>query len=201
MKKRLLVTVTGIMCAVVLSACGSTEVEPETPDVSEELAEEAPEEVSEEMMEEAAEQTSVFGDFTAVTTDGEEVDQEIFAQADLTMVNIWGTFCGPCIYEMPDLGEIAREYEGTGFQIVGIVTDAYEPGDETVEEILEVTGADYTHLLLSMDLYNNYLSSVQVVPTTIFVDGEGKEVGIYTGSREKDAWVEVIEEMREKVSG
>ena len=29
---------------------------------------------------------------------------EVFDDADLTVINIWGTFCGPCIQEMPDLG-------------------------------------------------------------------------------------------------
>lgn len=203
MKRRVLLTITGIMCALAMSACGSTKEEPapETPAEESLETQEEPEEILEEGTEEAPEKTSVFGDFTAVTFEGEEVSQEIFSGADLTMVNIWGTFCGPCIMEMPDLGEIAREYDGSGFQIIGIVTDAYEPGDETVGEIVEVTGADYTHILLSMDLYNNYLNSVQVVPTTVFVDGEGKEVGIYTGSRSKEAWIEVIEEMRASSAG
>ena len=47
---------------------------------------------------------NVFGSFTAQTLDGTEVTQDIFKETDLTMVNIWGTFCGPCIREMPELG-------------------------------------------------------------------------------------------------
>ena len=62
--------------------------------------------------EESGRQTSknVFGSFTSETLEGTEITQDIFAEADLTMVNIWGTFCGPCIREMPELGEISREY-------------------------------------------------------------------------------------------
>ena len=42
--------------------------------------------------------------FTTKDLDGNEVTEEIFAKKDLTVVNIWGTFCTPCIGEMPALG-------------------------------------------------------------------------------------------------
>ena len=50
-----------------------------------------------------------FGAFESETLDGEKVTEEIFQQADLTMVNIWATFCGPCIQEMPDLAQLSEE--------------------------------------------------------------------------------------------
>lgn len=150
------------------------------------------------------EEEGVFGKFTSETLEGEEVDQEIFGEAELTMVNIWGTFCGPCIQEMPDLGEISREYKDKGVQIVGMISDVVKPADgtepdtKTAEEIVETTNADYTHILLSEDLYRGYLGEVQAVPTTVFVDQSGAEVGVYTGSRSKEEWVSIIEEMLNK---
>lgn len=47
--------------------------------------------------------------FTATDFKGNPVTSEIFAKNKLTMVNIWGTFCGPCIREMPDLARINKE--------------------------------------------------------------------------------------------
>ena len=142
----------------------------------------------------------VFGDFKAQTIDGTEVDQEIFADADLTMVNIWGTFCGPCIREMPDLGVISRNYADKKVKIVGIISDVAEPNDESALSIIEQTKADYMHLVASEDLVNNYLSLVQVVPTTVFVDSEGKMVGkVYSGSKTRDKWEEIIDSSLETV--
>ena len=60
--------------------------------------------------------------FTAKDLDGNEVDQSVFANAKLTMMNIWATFCGPCINEMPELGELAAE-GGTDYQIIGVCAD------------------------------------------------------------------------------
>ena len=58
---------------------------------------------------EAGRQVTVFEDFTAQDLDGNTVDESIFADYEVTMVNLWGTFCGPCLQEMPDLGEISDE--------------------------------------------------------------------------------------------
>ena len=209
MKKRLLASFLGVLCACTVSACGNTkeaEVKEDTQEIAaeetieEELPQEAAAESAEASAENASEEGPVFGEFTAMDMYGNEVTQEIFSQADLTMVNIWGTFCGPCISEMPDLGEISKEYEGTGFQIVGIVTDVYEPGDETMEEIVEVSGADYTHLFLNEALYNNYLNQVQFIPTTVFVDKEGNSLGVYSGAKSKENWIILIEELRAVVA-
>ena len=39
--------------------------------------------------------------------DGNEVDKSLFEGHRPTMVNIWATFCNPCLSEMPELGELA----------------------------------------------------------------------------------------------
>ena len=133
---------------------------------------------------------------------GDVIDQNLFSQADITMINVWGTYCSPCIREMPDLGEIHREYADKGFQITGIVIDGYHQDEEKFREqigmaraIVDYTKADYQHMLpISMELNEAYLSNIQVVPTTFFVDSQGRLIGKeVTGSRSKEAWIEVIE--------
>lgn len=138
----------------------------------------------------------IFGTFESETLEGEAVSDEIFSKADLTMVNIWGTFCGPCIREMPDLGELSREYADKGVQIVGLVSDVGKAKDEKAEEIVSTTKADYTHIIASQDLMTGILGSVNVVPTTIFVDKEGNQAGdVYSGARDKDEWAGIIDEL------
>ena len=142
-----------------------------------------------------------FGEFSAPGLDGKEYTEELFANADLTMVNIWGTFCNPCIEEMPFLGEISAEYADQGFQIVGIVVDAasrlggYDKGIVSMaEEIVEQTGASYTHLLPSADLINIKLNQVQYIPETVFVDKNGGIVGKpITGGKSKEDWKQLID--------
>lgn len=171
-----------MMMLLVLTACGSNQTE-EVDTVETQETEER----------EEKEEVKIFGVFDSQTLDGEKVTEDIFSEAELTMVNIWGTFCGPCISEMPDLGEISREYADKGFQIIGLLSDVNEPGDETALQIVNETKADYRHIVASEDLIINVLQYVSAVPTTIFVDEEGNMVGqIYSGSRDKESWELII---------
>jgi len=183
---------------VLLAACGNKETE-EPENVDNATVETKDETLDEETVE--TEPVQLFGHFTSQTLEGEEVTEEIFANADLTMVNIWGTFCGPCIAEMPDLGEISREYKDKGFQIVGILCDVMEPGDETAIEIVGETKADYTHLVASEDLTINALQYVSSVPTTVFVDKDGYLIGeVYAGARNKTTWELLINQYLAEVN-
>ncbi|WP_249329430.1 TlpA family protein disulfide reductase [Wansuia hejianensis] len=148
----------------------------------------------------SASEGGLLGTFETTDLAGNPISQELFTQSDLTMVNIWATYCRPCLQEMPYLAELSDEYQDK-MQIVGIISDVTEPEDETAALIIDQTGADYTHLLISQDLYDNYLSQVQVVPTTIFLDREGNQVGkVYAGAHDKAGWKKIIDEMLEKVN-
>lgn len=152
----------------------------------------------------------LFNSFTAEDLEGNEVDQSIFADHDLTMVNIWATFCSPCLNEMPELGELNAEYADQGFQVVGIVMDVLNQDGsfndaqlDTAREAVDVTGANYTHLLPSRDLIAAKLNQVTGVPETIFVDKDGNQIGnSYLGARPKDGdkgWSVIIDKLLEEV--
>ena len=65
---------------------------------------------------------------------GNTVSSDIFSDSKLTMVNVWATYCNPCLREMPGLGELAEEYDGSEFQIIGIVSDVIEGEDRRVPD-------------------------------------------------------------------
>lgn len=140
--------------------------------------------------------------FTGTTLTGETLTSDIFADSKLTMINVWATFCGPCINEMPDLGEIASEYDKTDFQLVGIISDVIEgeEGDTFIEaqEIIAETGANYTHLLLNEELYVNLVGASDSVPTTYFFNQKGECLGYLVGAQSKEVWMQIIDELLAK---
>lgn len=141
----------------------------------------------------------IFITFEGTDLEGNTVSQEIFTQSKLTMVNVWATYCNPCLNEMPDLGELAAEYDPAEFQIIGIVSDVWEGEDQTLaESLVQETGAAYPHLLANDSIGQVILSSVSGVPTTFFFDGEGAYLGGVVGSAEKSAWEELINELMEE---
>ncbi len=149
----------------------------------------------------------ILSDFTTTDIDGNKVDASVLKGKKLTMVNIWATFCGPCINEMPDLGKISEEYADKGFQIIGIpvdVVDYYGNIDESqvelAKEIIDETGAAYLHILPSVSLNQAKLNQVTSVPETIFVDENGNQVGeSYIGSRSMAQWKEIIDGLMENM--
>lgn len=137
--------------------------------------------------------------FEATDTEGNSVTSDIFARSKLTMVNVWATYCGPCLNEMPDLGQLAAEYEPEEFQIIGVISDVLEGEDqELAESLIQETGADYTHLLLNESLYYALLTDVTAVPTTFFLDGEGTVLDTVVGAMEKSDWEETINGLLEE---
>ena len=111
--------------------------------------------------------------FETTDLDGNIVkSEELFAAHEVTMVNIWATWCGPCKAEMPELGELARrlEAEGTDAAIVGICNDADEELD-ACRQILAERNVDYLNLLPFEGMEENlYLTTL---PTTLFVNRAG----------------------------
>ena len=84
---------------------------------------------------EAAEGTNV-GKFETTGVDGKTYTQDIFSKYDLTMVNIFTTWCSPCVNEIPDLEKLYQEMKDKGVGVVGVTLDTVG-SDGTVS---------YTHL-------------------------------------------------------
>ncbi|MEA5002659.1 MAG: TlpA disulfide reductase family protein [Christensenella sp.] len=143
----------------------------------------------------------VFGDFKTQDLAGNEVTQDVFAGKKLTMVNMWATYCKPCLAEMPDLAQINKEYADKGFQVVGLVTDVTDQSGAVVsgqidlaKEIVSKTGADYTQIIPSEVIVLKKLKDVTMVPETVFVDENGNQVGeSVIGSRSKQEWIKLID--------
>lgn len=139
--------------------------------------------------------------------DGEEVTSDIFEENDINLINVWATWCGPCVDELQDLGELAREYEGKGVGIKGILvemdrnkmnTGLSEEERKIAEDIISQTRADYQHLLVSEDLLETKFSRIIAFPTTYFVDSKGEFVGKeISGAKSKEEWDLIINERLE----
>lgn len=134
--------------------------------------------------------------FTAKDLEGNTVTESIFGEKDLTVVNIWGTFCGPCVREMPELGTWAKEMPDN-VQLIGLVIDI--AGDEDTEHhdlavsIMENADADFTQIVANQD-FADILKDVYGVPTTMFVDQDGNIVGDPIIGADVDGYKEFVED-------
>lgn len=123
--------------------------------------------------------------FTALDTKGNTVTQDIFADYDITMVNIWTTWCGVCVKEMPELAEMYKDLP-ENVNLISICGDgAAEP--ELTDEILKKSGVTFTTLVENEEINNQLTQYVTAYPTTVFIDNKGNVVGsIQVGAPGKD---------------
>ena len=140
---------------------------------------------------------------------GDEYDLAALSDYSLTMVNIWATWCSPCLRELPDLGELADEYAERGVQLVGIVYDTLDARTGLADDAMMTlartisaeTGADYPMQVPSDILVPDVLGALTAFPTTCFLDSEGNLVGdIVIGSKSKENWVKIIDDRLAQVS-
>ena len=133
---------------------------------------------------------------------GNVVDSTIFQDYTITIVDVWGTYCNPCIQAMPTLAEIYREYEPQGVNVIGIMIDVqngdYTPKPEYIAKAMEITdgtGADFMHLLSSKNIVSSVVRNISAIPASFVVDSQGNVVTkISYGSHTKEEWEEIIHE-------
>lgn len=179
----------------------TVEEQPEDTEEQPENAEEQPEDTEEQSAEQSTEE-GAFEKMSLTNLAGDEIDKTIFEGHDLTVINVWATSCKPCLSEMPELAKLSDEYEQNGgqVQIIGLCTDLVDMDANRVDsqielanQIVELTGADYTHLVPDDEMLNFLMENIIGVPTTFFVDSQGKEVGeSVIGARDQAAWQEEI---------
>ena len=149
------------------------------------------------------------GNFQAQTLDGNAVDQSIFADAKLTMINVWTTWCGSCVDEMPDLETISGQLNDIDAQLISVVYDTYDPREQINEEMLELaqriverTGVTFPTLIPDTQLMDGLLQGMLGYPTTFFVDSQGNLVGDpVLGSNSAEDWMQLIQERLAEVNG
>jgi len=168
------VLLAAVMCAAVLTACSGKQDGFEGPSL---------------------------GTFKGQDINGNEYTQDMFKGYDLTLVNLFTTWCTPCVAEMPELEKLYQQWKDEGVNVVGFVLDVLDEDGKIVQENLEgaqelvkQTGVTYPVLIPDATNLNGRLNGIDSFPETFFVDGEGNVVGkAYVGSNDLEGWQEVVE--------
>ena len=110
---------------------------------------------------------------------GNAVTADVFKDYDVTMINIFTTWCGYCIEEMPELNTLYSQLPKKA-NLIGICADAYEKPDD-LEAIVDYFELKFPVLKMTDDQVDK-IYNVLGYPTTIFVDKNGKLLDVITGA-------------------
>ena len=140
--------------------------------------------------------------------DGKPFDGSVLKNAKLTMVNLWATWCGPCVTELPALAKLPNTYQPEDFQLVGILVDGLNDKTRAVDEkavaaakkLLADAKATYPSLIPEDQIIKQFLSSDGLyIPLTLYINGEGKVLDTVSGSMDFEAMKEKIDGLLRKV--
>ena len=127
--------------------------------------------------------------FTLSDLQGQEVSLNDL-KGKVVLLNFWGTWCGPCVKEIPDFIELYDKYNKEGLEIVGIAIQSGSP--ENIKLFSEHYKINYPILTdingnESYKAFSDYgtISGVgmRAVPTTFLIDRDGYIVKTYRGAR------------------
>lgn len=112
---------------------------------------------------------------------GKDVSLDMFKGKPL-LVNLWATWCGPCVAEMPMLNGLAAEYKGKGLTVLTVSQDMGEAG--------AITAFFTKNKLPNLSAYRDpenllgFHYATGVLPTTVLYDRDGKEVVRVVGAKD-----------------
>ncbi len=119
-------------------------------------------------------------DITLPTPDGDMLSLADF-RGQVVFLNFWGTYCPPCVAELPDIQQVYEELQGEDFVIIGLNV---EEKPEKVKAFVQENGLTFP-IIISPDATVNPLYQLKRMPTTWFIDKNGILRGKMEGQMSK----------------
>ena len=107
--------------------------------------------------------------------DGNTYTGDILEDADVTLINYWATWCGPCVGEMPHFKEMYEYYSGTpeaDVQIIGVISEGSGCTPATAQAFLEQNGYEWLNLRVDSVL-DAVFDTSGYIPQTLVVGRDG----------------------------
>ena len=129
-------------------------------------------------------------DFSWKDADGKTLSLSTL-RGKVVLINFWATWCGPCKRELPDLIELDREYAPKGVKIVGISTDRGPNVFNDVRSFVLDHHIPYQIVISNSDL-DEAFGNISAIPTSFFIDRQGKIAQSVVGMRPKNYFSETL---------
>lgn len=115
--------------------------------------------------------------------DGRAVTGDVLAGRHV-LLNLWATWCAPCVREMPALQRLQAALGGQGFRVVALSLD--RGGAAQVKPFLDRIGVGGLDILLDPAGRSMQALAVRGLPTTFLLDPQGRQIARFEGGAEWD---------------
>ena len=119
-------------------------------------------------------------------------------QGNVVVLNLWGTWCTPCLKEIPDLVALEQEFADRGVAVIGLGMDEPDTLAGLVEPFRAKHFPDFRTYLRDAPDMDSVVSVVdpawnELLPTTYLIDREGNVVKRIQGKRSREQFRAEIE--------
>lgn len=196
MRKKILILGMALMMAAGISACNASS-KTSSSEVTTTESKQADAKVEDSKQAESDKEDKKFPEFTAKTVSGEDISSDLFKNSKLTVVNVWGSWCGPCVQEIPELQKLYESMKDKDVNVIGLAQDAGTDLD-AVKEIIDKNKVTYQNIVPE-GATEDFVMSLMAFPTTFFVDSDRNIVGVIQGGRNLEAFTAAVEGVLEKL--
>lgn len=196
MKKKILILGMALMMAAGISACNASSKTSSSEATTTE-SKQADAKAEDSKQAESDKEDKKFPEFTAKTVSGEDISSDVFKDSKLTVVNVWGSWCGPCVQEIPELQKLYESMKDKDVNVIGLAQDAGTDLD-AVKEIIDKNKVTYQNIVPE-GATEDFVMSIMAFPTTFFVDSDRNIVGVIQGNRNLEAFTAAVEGVLEKL--
>jgi len=124
-------------------------------------------------------------DFSWKNVDGSRGSLKDY-RGSVVLLNIWGTWCGPCRRELPDIVAVREEFRRKGLEVIGVAVNERPVDGRSIPQNLaafaKANGLEYP-LVVDDARISEYFGQPPSVPTTFVIDRKGRVTGVLVGAR------------------
>jgi thiol-disulfide isomerase/thioredoxin len=109
-------------------------------------------------------------------------------QGKVILVNLWATWCAPCLKELPELVKLQEQYRDKGLQVIAVSLDESDLLDTQVKRLARERAAGLATYLQTEPAPDKFVSVLdnawaEIMPTNYLLDRSGKVRAKLTGGK------------------
>jgi thiol-disulfide isomerase/thioredoxin len=116
-------------------------------------------------------------------------------------LNIWATWCAPCVEEFPDLIKLSQSYNGSEVEVVGISADYPDEIESKILPFIRKQHVPFRICVAKFDHQEDFINSVNAswsgaLPATLVYDAQGKQRYFSVGAGTFEKFKKIVDSVR-----
>jgi thiol-disulfide isomerase/thioredoxin len=119
----------------------------------------------------------------------------------ILLLNIWATWCAPCVAEFPDLVKISHTYDTSAVEVVAISADYPDEVDTKIIPFLRKTNVGFHVYVANFEHQEDFINAVNrswsgALPASLIYDSHGKELFFHVGQLSFDDFKREVDKVK-----